>query len=160
MSQEQAERALQQLYEDVSTRDELSDEEADVLLRWGEAQINKLADANMDDSQFDEAFANLTRMMTRMNRFAARRAEQAPDEQQETLNKIVESASAAGVPVVSTPTETPSAQAVPSVMANLQALLAMFTPQSDESPSTAIVPTESEADSPTREIFDDEEEQF
>ena len=34
MSQEQAERALQQLYEDVGTRDELTDDEAEVLLHW------------------------------------------------------------------------------------------------------------------------------
>jgi methionyl-tRNA synthetase len=158
MSQEQSERARQLLYEDVSTRDELSDEEADVLLRWGETQIEKLASANMDDARFDEAVANLMRMMKRMNRFAARRAEQAPDEQQESLNKIVESANAAGLPVTGQLDETASAQALPDIMANLKALIGMFS--QDQAPApTDIVPFESASDSLTEETPDDQEEQ-
>jgi hypothetical protein len=164
MSHEQAERARQQLYEDVGTRDELSDDEAEVLLRWGETQIRKLADANMDDAQFDAAFAHLTRLMTRMNRFAARRAEQAPDEQNESLNRIVESAAGVGL-TVDAP-DAFAAQGVDDVMSALRALLKLFTPNSADSPQAlapvqpqAIVPMESQPDSRTRETADDEEEQ-
>ena len=169
MSQEQAERARQQLYEDVSTRDELTDDEAEVLLHWGEAQIDKIASANLTDEQFDEAFANLARMMTRMNRFAARRADQAPDEQQTSLGRIVESAAAAGLPVVQPLTETFSVQAAPDTMTNLKALIDMFTPADSasalavEPPRTlapaapsSIIPAEP---APTEKSYYDEEEE-
>lgn len=171
MSQEQAERARQQLYEDVSTRDELTDDEAEVLLHWGEAQIEKLASTDLNDEQFDEAFANLSRMMKRMNRFAARRAEQAPDEQQESLGRIVESAAAAGLtPVAETLPETISAQDVPDTLSNLQALIQMFTPPNTADlvepspdlvePSQAIIPAEPHSllPLPIEESIHDEEE--
>ena len=121
----------------------------------GEAQIDKLASANLTDEQFDEAFANLTRTMTRMNRFAARRAEQAPDEQQEALGRIVESAMAAGLPVVQAFTEAFSAQVAPDALANLQTLINMFTPQVE---SAAQPSDEPALPSPTEKSSYDEEE--
>jgi hypothetical protein len=46
MSDAQAQRAIQQLYENTSARDELSDDEANVLLQWGEAQIHSARNLN------------------------------------------------------------------------------------------------------------------
>lgn len=163
MSQEQAERALLRLYEETNTRDELTDDEAEVLLRWGEAQIERLAAANMDDARFDEAFAHLIKLMTRMNRFAARRAEQSPDEQQTALNRIVESASAAGLPITQPPDSVFGAQGASDTLSNLQALIAMLTPEANAAPAEpsprAIIPAESIQPVPTEKAFHGEEEQ-
>ncbi len=99
MSQEQAERALQSLYEESGTRDELADDEAEILLKWAETQIQRLADQNMDDEKFDETYSQIIKLMTRMNRFAARRAEQSLEDQQTSLSRIAESASAVGLAI-------------------------------------------------------------
>lgn len=144
MSQEQADRAIEQLYADASARDELTDDEAKVLLKWGEEQIHKLAAQNLDDTQFDEAFAHLGKLLTRVNRFTARRVDQVPEEQQESVSRIAASAQALAGYI-------PSAQAVapPSFdtylqqqtgldnIANIQALTALIAPETTASAEAA-----------------------
>lgn len=107
MSQEQADRAIEQLYGDAGVRDELTDDEALVLLKWGEDQIRALAAQNMDDAQFDEALAHLFKLLTRVNRFTARRADLMPEERQESLDKIAASAQAVAGFVPSAQTVAP-----------------------------------------------------
>jgi len=99
MSQEQAQRALQSLYEESGARDELDDAEAEILLKWGETQIQRLADQNIDEESFDEAYSQIVKLLTRMNRFAARRAELPPEDQKTSLSRIAESADAIGMPI-------------------------------------------------------------
>lgn len=151
MSQEQADRAIEQLYADAGARDELTDDEAMVLLKWGEEQIHKLAAQNLDDAQFDEAFAHLTKMLTRINRFTARRADLLPEEQQESVDRIAASAQALAGYI-------PSAQAVaaPSFdtylqqqsgldnIANIKALAALIAPE-----TTATAEAAPPAETPT-----------
>ena len=95
----QAERATEQLYENTDVREDLTDDEAQVLLKWGEARIAKLAEQGMDDTQFDEAFDNLLKIMSRINRLVGRRDFSTPEEQKEWMDKIAESAGAMGVNV-------------------------------------------------------------
>lgn len=72
MGIEQAEWAIQSLYEDMGVRDELSDGEAAVLLAWGEAQVMRLAET-LSSAEFEVAFDSLRGLLRRMNRLAARR---------------------------------------------------------------------------------------
>ena len=50
MSEEQAQWAIQSLYENPGVRGELSDQEADLLLRWGEEQIEEVTGGALEQS--------------------------------------------------------------------------------------------------------------
>lgn len=97
MSIEQAEWGVQSLYENPSVRDELTDMEAETLLRWGEAQIRRLAALDLDDAAFESAYDSLSGLIRRMNRLAARRAYLLPDEVEIALNRIAEYAARVGL---------------------------------------------------------------
>jgi hypothetical protein len=99
MSEEQAEWAIQSLYENPNARDELTDADAETLLRWGEGQIMRLAEMNMDDAAFEEAYDQLSGLVRRMNRLAARRSQLPPEDVELGLNRIVEAATMIGLPV-------------------------------------------------------------
>lgn len=94
MTEAQAEQAMQWMYGDISARDELTDEEAEVLLAWGETQIAGLAALDLDDAAFEAAYEQLRKLLTRINRFTARRADLPPEEAAASLDKIAESAEA------------------------------------------------------------------
>ena len=122
MSETQLQQALQRLYEDSSVRGDLTDDESEALLQWGEEQIKRLAAQEMDSAAFEEAYSNLARLLTRMGRLAAGQANMAPEEAQAALEKVNESAQALGLQPAQS---TFSAQAAPEdVMATLQALIA------------------------------------
>ncbi|NWG16831.1 MAG: hypothetical protein HXY41_09365 [Chloroflexi bacterium] len=92
MTQAQAEQAIQEMYGDISARDELTDDEAGVLLAWGEQQITALAALDLDDESFQAACQHLTKLLSRINRFSARRAALPPEEAAASLDKIAQSA--------------------------------------------------------------------
>lgn len=158
MSQSQLESALEYLYGDTSVRDELTDDEARTLLQWGESQITQLAGQDMDDEQFDEAFAHLRKLISRINRFTGLRSGMSPDEQQAAIQKITESA-------VGVTAQSLSAQAAPNVSpervmaylqgqaaldntANIQALTTLFAPlpttTAESAPADDANPTQPE----------------
>lgn len=89
--------AIQRMYEDTSVRDELIDEEAEILLRWGEGQITQLSAQNADPLAAEEALLRFLRMLARVNRFVGRRGDPLtlPMRQQ----KLVETANEAGYPL-------------------------------------------------------------
>lgn len=140
MSQAQLERALEYLYGDTSVRDELTDDEARALLQWGEAQITQLAGQELDDEQFDNAFAYLRKLISRMNRFTGLRGGMGPDEQQAAMQKIVESAAgmaAQNVSAQAAPDFSPArisaylqGQSALDNIANIHALTALVAPLS------------------------------
>ena len=111
MSQAQAERATQQLYEDTATRDELVDEEAQVLLKWGEEQITALAAQEMDDAAFEEAYSHLRRVMMNINQFTGKRTYATPEELRTYLDQVASEATALGVNVTAQQLDVPTAQA-------------------------------------------------
>ncbi|MBZ0290280.1 MAG: hypothetical protein K8I30_21830 [Anaerolineae bacterium] len=149
MSDNQAERAIQQLYEDTSARDELSDDEANVLLQWGETQIRDLGARDMDDTAFDEAFAHLRGVMKNINRYTGQRAYKTPEELTALLNELATEAQAMGVEVQAAQLTVPEAQGVGSGdnIAVIQALTALVTPAkaADASAQTPPPPASPEA---------------
>jgi hypothetical protein len=94
MSQAQEQSGIRSLYDDPGLRDELIDEEADVLMKWGETQVARLAAQEMDRDAFDEAINQLQRLIKRINRLTARRHELTPEEQQELMGRINDAAQA------------------------------------------------------------------
>lgn len=88
MSDAQAQRAIEDLYGDASVREELIDEEADLLLKWGESQIKNLSAQNLDDAAFAADSANLTRLIAEINRFVGKRSYLPPAEQTASLAEI------------------------------------------------------------------------
>ena len=97
MSEAQAEWAIQSLYENPSCRDELTDTEAAILLRWAEAQIMRLAEMELPKDVFEGAYDNLSGLVRLINRLAARCVYMPEEEQAVVLNRIAESAAALGL---------------------------------------------------------------
>jgi hypothetical protein len=63
---------ISRLYEDESLTDELNDEEATLLLEWGEASLNRLM---FTDSIDPDAFGtSLRHMLRRINRYVGKRS--------------------------------------------------------------------------------------
>lgn len=150
MSEEQAEWAIQSLYENPGARDELMDADAQTLLRWGEEQIMRLAEMNMDDVAFEEAFDHLSGVLRRMNRLAARRAQLPPEDVEIALNRIVESATTIGLPVapesLTTYLNQPVAQ---DASPNVQALIDLL--MSGQQPDTTWNKPHDETQSPEQD---------
>lgn len=94
-----AEFAVQQLYEDSSVRDELLDDDAQLLLTWAETEVVRLDAEAADDEQFSAAADALRRLLTQINRFVGRRASGAPDEQRARFDKIAALAASIGHPL-------------------------------------------------------------
>jgi hypothetical protein len=132
MSDAQAQRAIQQLYENTSARDELSDDEANVLLEWGEAQIRELGARNLDDTAFDEAISHLNSVLQNINRYTGQRAYKSPEELTALLNELAVQAQAMGVNVQAAQLAVPEAQAADGGdnIAVIQALTLLVTPGS------------------------------
>lgn len=164
MSQDQAERALERLYEESSARDELDDHEAEILLQWGETQIQRLADQNLDDESFDEAYAQVVKLLTRMNRLAARRADLPLEDQQTSLVRIAESASAVGLAIpeaqLAAYLEQPVAQ---DGSTHIQSLITLVAGSAADSSGVEPMPASTASSEPTEQSptekadFDDQE---
>lgn len=88
MSEAQAERAVQVIYEDPNLREDLADEQADFLLKWGEDQTMKLSERGLEDDQFDGLFTNLRVLMAQINRYIGKRDSMPPDARRATLGEI------------------------------------------------------------------------
>ncbi len=95
MSDAQAERAINQLYESDTVRSELRDEEASLLLRWGESQLEELADKNLPDDNFDELSAKLRSLLVAINYCVGKRKTM-PSQHLSMMSDIISSADAAG----------------------------------------------------------------
>ncbi len=95
MSNIQAERAINQLYESDSLRSELRDEEASLLLSWGEARVAELADKDIPDSQFDDLSEKLRHMLAAINMCVGKR-KTSPSQLLSLLATIGSTAEAAG----------------------------------------------------------------
>lgn len=91
--------AIQLLYEDISLREELTDDEAKVLLQWAEGKVVELDDATPDEETFDKQFKQLRRMMKRMNKFIGYRTSSGVEEQQKLVEKFLDSAVDLGIKV-------------------------------------------------------------
>ncbi len=136
-----AEGAVERLYEDTDVRDELRDDEANLLLKWAEARLYKLADESATDEAFDAKAAQFRGLLKGMNRLVGKRAaldEATLNARLAELSTQAESVSAPGG-VVSAQAAAPSIPAdqlkavagkLPSLddAGAVNALTALFTP--------------------------------
>ena len=95
MSNAQTERAINELYESDSLRSELRDEEASLLLSWGEIRLNDLAKHDLPDSQFDQLSENFRRLMAAINVCVGKR-KTSPSQHLPMMASISSAAEAAG----------------------------------------------------------------
>jgi hypothetical protein len=94
MDEKQIQSALEEIAMNESMTDELADDEAELLLQWGETQVRRLASPITDAEVFDEATHKLRKLMSRINWFIGLRGDMDTDEQRDVLHKVVESAQA------------------------------------------------------------------
>ena len=95
MSTAQAERAICQLYESDSLRSELRDDEAGLLLMWGEARLNELAARDLPDDRFDHLAEKLRTLLTNVNLCVGKR-KTSPSQHLSLMAGIGSAADAAG----------------------------------------------------------------
>ncbi|MCA0455535.1 MAG: hypothetical protein LCI00_16290 [Chloroflexi bacterium] len=95
MSNAQAERAINQLYESDTVRSELRDEEASLLLNWGESRLDELAGKNLPDDLFDDLSAKLRGLLVAINYCVGKRKTM-PSQHLTMMADIISTAEAAG----------------------------------------------------------------
>jgi ABC-type uncharacterized transport system substrate-binding protein len=125
MSQAQAERAIRVMSGDTHVRSELTDDEAALLLRWGESQVNALSAQELDDASFDQRCGQVTELLTVINRFVGKRAYSTAEAQRAALDEILLLARAAGYTVVAAEMDAFAQQQ--RALANTDALTALTT---------------------------------
>ncbi len=118
------------MYENANLRGELTDDEAEVLLGWGETKVNELAAKNLDDEAFETQFHQLSTLIGQINQFIGKREGMPAEAQQEALGKIAAAASTMAHPISSAELEA-FAQRHPTLdnVQALQALTALIKPQ-------------------------------
>jgi len=119
-----ADDIVQAFYEDPDLRDSLTDDEAEVLLKWAAEQANRLDAGGADDAAFEELAGQLRRLVKQINRYAGEGLYTPPDEQAVALTAIAERAGSIGL----TAAPSFSAQAATAdPMAALTGVLASFS---------------------------------
>ncbi|MGB1287244.1 MAG: hypothetical protein ACPG7F_11965 [Aggregatilineales bacterium] len=83
----QIEAEQQRLYESGALRDDLNDDEAKVLLQWGEEQVVRLSEQVSDDD-FEKQCRFLRQLIKSINRFVGQREFNERDGQLEYLGKV------------------------------------------------------------------------
>lgn len=132
-----AEGALMRLYENADLRDELTDDEAETLLKWAETQLTLLDTPALDDEAYEAQVDTLMRLIKQMNRYAGRQgqgfAAQSLSAQgvDETPTKIAALAAALGR---ETDAEQIAAAGTGEPGSTVAALTAILSPAADEPP--------------------------
>lgn len=91
-----AEDAVQRLYESADVRDELTDDEAETLLKWAEDELTKLDDSGADDATFEAKTITLMDLLKNMNRYAGRQGQLTAEADDQTPGAIASLASTLG----------------------------------------------------------------
>jgi hypothetical protein len=99
MHDEQVRRTIERIYEDESVTDELADDEAEVLLQWGERLATLLPSKGLSGDVLIEAGDQLRRLLRIINRFTGQRSSMDAEEQKSTLDTIVTAAKGIGFSV-------------------------------------------------------------
>jgi hypothetical protein len=141
-----ADSLVQAFYEDPDLRDSLTDDEAEVLLRWAGEQAARLDASGADDAAFEALAAELRRLVKQINRYAGEGAYAPPEAQSAALSGIAAGAQAVGLNMI----PTFSAQAAPAdPMSALTGLLGSLTP------AETLTPLAEPPAPPTDEEFHD-----
>lgn len=135
-----ADDIAQAFYEDPDLRGSLTDDEADVLLRWASEQAARLDASGADDAAFAELSGQLRRLVRQINDYAGDGLYTPPAEQAAALTAIAEGAQGIGL----TAAPTFSAQAAPAdPMTALTGLLNSLAPAA--APAADNAPVEAQA---------------
>jgi mannitol-1-phosphate/altronate dehydrogenase len=86
---EQIQRFVEQLYEDERLTDALTDRSASLLLTWGEGQLKRLGELNLDHATLDRAAQRLRWVIRRINRLIEQQADLSETEMVEQLLMLV-----------------------------------------------------------------------
>lgn len=77
----------QQIYESAPLRDDLNDPEAEVLLQWGERQVERMA--NLFPNEFEQKCRFMRQLIKNINRFVGQREFNELDGQKEYMSKVI-----------------------------------------------------------------------
>lgn len=91
-----AQAAVERLYESANVRDELTDDEADALLKWAEAEAARLDQPETSDDAYNEQVDTLLSLLKQINRYAGRQGQAAAQGVDEAPAKIAGLAAALG----------------------------------------------------------------
>ena len=154
MTNAQAERAITQLYESDTLRSELRDEEAGLLLSWGETQLGELADRNLPDDQFDDISNKFRALLVAINVCVGKR-KTSPSQHLPMMASISSAAEAAGYKF--DPNDQTAFLKHQSILGNQDAISELLgllkpaesvqpaSPNSAEAVAESVVPAQAEA---------------
>ncbi len=152
-----ADDAQMRLYENTRIRDELTDDQAEKLLQWAEAEITRLDESGMNDEEFAAKIDALMDMLTDVNRFAGRQGQASAQGVSEYPASIAAQADQLGFPLSA---DQISAAGTGDPLTTVEALTALMSAPSPEetAPSPPQPPVASEPPLPdsTGENTDDE----
>lgn len=126
MSSPRAQAAVERLYENTNVRDELTDDEADALLAWAEAELSRLDRADLDDDAYAAQVDTLLGLLKQVNRYAGRQGQAAAQGVDAAPAKIAELAGALGH---SAEPQQVAAAGTGDPAGTISALTALFTNQ-------------------------------
>ncbi|HYO87220.1 MAG TPA: hypothetical protein VER79_01160 [Candidatus Limnocylindrales bacterium] len=132
-----AEAVVEAFYEDPGLRGSLTDDEADVLLRWASAQAERLDATGADDAAFEALTSHLRQLIERLNWTAGEGSYATSEARTAALSAIAANAQVVGLNF----TPSFSAQAAPAdPMDALTGLLASLEPPSSPPPPADSAP--------------------
>lgn len=135
VTQHDIDMECEKLYESPSLRDDLNDEAATILLKWGEGQVAALAQAHPDE--LEDYTRLLRQLLKRINRFVGQREFQDEEGQRAYMAKVTMWLPRLGFESV---TEAQLFAALPDdatdMNANLHAILNVLTPPDLTPPDT------------------------
>lgn len=148
-----AENALMRLYEDADLRDELTDDEADQMLKWAESELTRLDASGVDDSAFEAQVDTLLNMLKKINRFAGRQGQFSAQSNDQAPANIAALAAELGHPASA---EQVAAAGTGDPSGTLTALIHLmsFTPAASQAAPPALPET------PLAEVSSDQAEQL
>ncbi len=100
MSQVQIDRGVTRLYENEELRSELNDDEANILLGWGEKQIVEQSMREILDNDFDAWCSQFNQLLVSINQFIGRRQRMTVSNRSAVLSEIVHLIQVAGYSVM------------------------------------------------------------
>lgn len=127
ISQDEILKQRQELYESTPLRDDLNDAEAEILLKWGEKQVERMAAFAPED--FEQACRFLRQLIKNINRFVGQREYNDRAGQEEYMAKVQQWLPKLGYPELTIDALMSSLPDDSKDMAGtLQALLNVITP--------------------------------
>jgi hypothetical protein len=118
-----AETAMEQLYEDMDIRDELTDEEAAPLLKWAETQAIRLDAESADNTAFEQNVRRLRDLLKSLNHAVGKRSYATPEELNAALEKVSTAAQGVNMTLPASAEEPFQAQGAQDNVAYMQGLL-------------------------------------